>query len=108
MEYFKTLLEQKNKPALDLNAYTGTYKNEVYGELKIANENGKLVMHFEHHPTLTGTLEHLEKDKFLCTYSNPTYGVKALPFKITNGKVEGVTVKVNDEIDYMEYEFKKL
>ena len=61
---YKTMLAKKNKPSLDLNIYTGNYQNVVYGTMKIKNENGKLVLHFEHHPNLTGTLEHLEKDQF--------------------------------------------
>lgn len=105
---FKTIVAKKNKLPLDINKYVGGYQNAVYGNLRILNENGKLVLHFEHHPTLTGTLEYLEKDSFLCTYNIPTYGIKMLPFKITDGKVESITVKVNDEVDYMDYEFLKL
>ncbi len=105
---YKSIIAKKNKPSLYIGAYTGTYQNEVYGEMTIKNEDGKLVLHFEHHPTLTGTLQHLAKDEFLCTYNIATYGVQSLPFKITNGKVERITVKVSDFVDYMKYEFKKM
>ncbi len=105
---YKDTISQKNKPSLDLNAYTGNYTNEVYGYMKINNENGKLVLHFDHHPALSGTLQHIAGDEYLCTYNIPTYGVEVLPFKISDGKVESITVKVSDFIDYMKYEFKKM
>lgn len=108
LKAYKDTIAKNIKPSFEINIYTGNYKNEVYGELNIKNENGKLVLHFEHHPTLTGTLQHIDKDEFLCTYSIPTYGVEPLPFKITNGKVESITVKVSDFVDYMKYEFKKM
>jgi len=104
---YKTELAKQNKPTLDLYSYVGDYTNAVYGNMKINNEKGKLILHFQHHPTLTGTLEYLDKEEFLCTYNIPTYGVKKLPFKIVEGKVESITVKVSDFVDYMEYEFKK-
>ena len=101
----KALVAKKNKLPLDINAFVGDFKNTVYGNSKINNEDGKLVMHFEHHPTLTGLLQYMGNNEFLCTYSIPTYGVKVLPFKLADGKLQSIQVKVSDFVDYMEYEF---
>jgi CubicO group peptidase (beta-lactamase class C family) len=98
----------KNKADLALKEYAGTFHNAVYGDITIKEENGKLAIHFSHHPTLIGHLELLEKSSFLCTYSDPEYGVKVIPFTITEGKANSVSVSVNDFIDYMSYEFKRV
>jgi CubicO group peptidase (beta-lactamase class C family) len=95
-------------PALDLKNYTGKYTNEVYGEIEIKEENKKLNIYFSHHPRLTGKLEPLGENKFVCNYSDVAYGVKETPFEVIDGKVQSVTVKVNDFIDFMPYIFKKI
>ena len=98
---------KKPKPSLDMKAYTGKYSNEVYGELEIKEEKGALNIYFSHHPHLIGKLEPVGENNFLCNYSTVTYGIKNIPFNVTDGKVQSVIIKVNDEIDYMTYEFKK-
>jgi hypothetical protein len=67
-----------------------------------------LLMKFQHHPNLTGKLEPLGGNRFLCSYSDPEFGVKVLPFTISNGKVKSVTVKVADFVDFTPYEFIKV
>jgi len=101
-------MEQHNKPALDLKAYTGNYQNPVYGLIDITEEKGELVIHFSHHRTLKGNMQYLDKETFLCTYSDPEYGVEEFPFTEKDGKVVSVTVKVNGFIDFMPYEFTKV
>jgi len=97
---------KKNKPELPLKAYAGQYHNVVYGDITIKEEKGMLNIYFSHHPALIGHLELLEKNEFRCTYSDPEYGVKVIPFTVSDGKVSAVSVSVNDFIDYMSYEFK--
>ena len=75
--------------------------------MEIKNESGKLVMYFEHHPGLKGVLLPMGENKFLCTYSDPVYGVKQIPFTVKDKKVMGATVTVNDFVDFTEYEFTK-
>jgi hypothetical protein len=36
-----------------------------------------------------------------------TCGVQVLPIKIENGEVKSITVRVNDFIDYLTYDFEK-
>lgn len=66
-----------------------------------------LKMTFEHHPDLTGTLEYLSGDRFLCTYSDPVYGIKALPFKIENNHIKSLQLRVADFVEFTDYEFVK-
>ena len=56
---------------------------------------------------MTGKLEPLGGNRFLCTYSNPIWGVMEIPFTIDNGVVKSVTIKVAGFVDYMPYEFIK-
>jgi hypothetical protein len=54
---------------------------------------------------MIGKLEHLQDNKFLCTYSNPTMGIREIPFKVEQGKVTGVTISVADFVEFTPYEF---
>ena len=99
---------QHPKPSLELKEYAGKYTNEVYGEAEIKLENNKLNMYFSHHPHLIGKLEPIGGNSFLCNYNEVGYGVKKTPFDVKDGKVQSVTVKVNDFIDYMPYTFKRV
>jgi hypothetical protein len=62
-------------------------------------------MTLEHHPNLTGKLEFLGNDRFLCTYSHPMWGVKVFPFTLENGKVKSFTLSVADFLEYTTYLF---
>lgn len=96
------------KPDLDLKNYAGKYSNEVYGEIEIKSENNKLNIYFSHHPKLIGKLEPIGGNNFVCNFNQVGYGVKEFPFEVKNGKVESLTVSVNEFIDFMPYLFKKL
>ncbi|MFI5148547.1 MAG: serine hydrolase [Bacteroidia bacterium] len=102
------LIAQHKQPALELKNYCGKYLNAVYGELEVKEEKGLLVIRFAHHPNLKGELSYMDKEAFLCTYSDPEYGVEEIPFHENEGKVTGVTIRVNGFIDFMPYEFKKV
>jgi CubicO group peptidase (beta-lactamase class C family) len=57
-----------SKPSLPLEKYTGTYTDAWYGDVTIAQENGKLVMRFTHTPSLVGDLEHFQHDTFIARW----------------------------------------
>lgn len=92
-------------PALPLNAYCGTYKHEAYGRLSITRKGNELNVTFEHHPRLTAILQPMGGNRFLCTYSDPEYGIKALNFETGKRKAKAITVYVNGGIDMMGYRF---
>ena len=104
---WKSTVLKKNKMPLSINSFNGVYKNEVYGNATVVSEAGKLFIHFEHHPSLVGNLEYLDDNMFLCTFNDPTYGVKTFPFEVIDGKVKSITISVNDFIDFMTYKFEK-
>jgi hypothetical protein len=49
----------------------------------------------------------MEGNKFLCTYTDVTCGVKVTPFTVEKNNVKSVTITVADFIDPFPYEFVK-
>jgi Beta-lactamase class C and other penicillin binding proteins len=87
--------------------FTGTYTNNLYGNLTITKTaNNKLLMKFEHHD-LVGKLEYMDNNEFMTTYDPIAYGIFATKFKVENGKVKSVEIKVNDFVEYDPYVFEK-
>ena len=107
IDSLRNIVRLNNKPNLCLEDYSGTYTNEVYGKIEIKLEAGKLNMYFSHHPNLIGKLEHLKNDEFLCTYSDPTYGVAKIPFMIDNDMIKTLTLRVAAEFEPSPYIFVK-
>jgi CubicO group peptidase (beta-lactamase class C family) len=99
------------QPPLPLNAYTGKYVNDLYGNMTIdqGGENGtELQLHFEHHPKMFARLQSIGKNRFYVTFSDPEFGKAVLPFTVANGRVTGLKVKVADFIEYTPYDFRKV
>jgi CubicO group peptidase (beta-lactamase class C family) len=97
---------KKNKTELPITAYCGVYKNDFYGTVEIKNTKAGLKMHMSNHPNNIGTLRYLGNNQFLCNYSDLTCGVQVFPVKIENGEVKSMTIRVNDFIDYLTYDFE--
>lgn len=98
-----------NKPAnVDLKKYTGRYSHPVYGYLNISETAGKLKVSFEHHSKKSATLEYMSSNRFLCTFSDLTYGIKPWDFNIENNKVKSLTLRVADFLEFTTYDFVKL
>ncbi len=52
------------KPDLALSKYTGTYRCDMYGEITVGLERGKLTLDFKPAPQLSATLEHWHYNTF--------------------------------------------
>ena len=57
-------LVANTKPSLALKDYVGSYSDELYGAVDIAEENGHLVMRFSRSPNFVADLEHWHYDTF--------------------------------------------
>lgn len=108
LDSLRNVVASNNKPSISLSEYAGKYKNDVYGDIEVRLENGKLNIYFSNHPDLVGKLDHIQNDNFLCVYSNPSMGIVEIPFKIDHGKVNGLTLRVSDFVEFTSYEFKKI
>lgn len=108
MEEYKTWKDSvKTITPKNLQNYTGRYSHPVYGYLNITGNSGKLKVHFEHHSKLSATLEYMSQERFLCTFSDPTWGIKVWDFKTENNKVKSLTLRVADFLEFTTYDFVK-
>jgi len=82
-----------SKPSLALNKYAGTYQDEMYGDVKVEQEeSGKLVVRYNR--AFTGDLEHWHYDTFQATWRDRTLGKSLITFTLSaQGKVEAVKIQ---------------
>lgn len=52
------------KPTLRLSDYAGTYSSQMYGDVTVAEENGRLVLRFPPSPNFIADLDHWHYDTF--------------------------------------------
>lgn len=96
-----------NQPELPLKAYTGIYKNELYGPIEFVANKKDLLIRFKGHQYLTASVQYMDNNEWLLSYNNLAYGIFALKFKTENGKVISTEIKVNDGLEYDPYTFVK-
>ncbi len=78
-------------PSLDLEKYAGDYTSEMYGDVKIALENGKLMAKFG--PNFTGEMAHWHYDVFQVVWQDKVEGKAFLSFRLNQqGKVAEMNV----------------
>lgn len=94
------------KPPAPLTTYTGTYTNQLYGNIIISAMGNTLTINFTQHDNLSATLKFMDNNEWLMTYSNIGYGIYPVTFIADGGKVS-LEVKVNDFLEYDSYNFIK-
>ncbi len=94
------------KPSLDLGKYAGTYYADIYGNIDVKLEDGKLHMYFEHSPELAATLEHWHYDVWKLGWDNTHawFDFGTVKFDTDNNlEVTGIEFDVpNDDIFFEE------
>ena len=90
-----------------LSKFTGRYEHEVYGYAYLFEQDDHLLMTLQHHSNVTGKLEYIGNDRFLCTYSDPTYGIRVFPFEVNDGSVLSFELYVADFLEFLPYKFIK-
>ena len=99
---------KQNKPPLSIDRYTGTFTNEIYGDIEITHQPGlnDLIIKFKGSNNLLGKLQYMDNEEWLLSYNILGYGI--FPVKFTASKKElTIRLKVNDFIDYDYYVFAK-
>lgn len=95
-------------PALPIEAYSGEYDNQLYGNITIQKTNAQeLKVIFHGHADLQGSLLYMDNGEWLLRYNNIEYGIFKTQFKLQNGKVISVDIKANDFVEYDPYTFVK-
>ena len=95
------------KPEFDLYEVAGRYINDIYGYADLIQKENYLEMILQHHSRMKGKLEYIGNNRFLCTYSDPTYGIRVFPFEIENGIVKSFDLYVDNFIEFLPYKFYK-
>lgn len=77
------------KHSLELQNYAGTYQSEMYGDVEIRFNGGKLTQHFG--PNFNGDLEHWNYDSFQVTWRDKVQGKGLVTFSINaKGAVDSI------------------
>jgi CubicO group peptidase (beta-lactamase class C family) len=95
------------KPVLPLSSYAGRYTNDLYGNITVSQIGNQLKVNFGTKPDLSATLDYMDNGEWLMQYNNIEYGIFAIKFDITNGKVKSITTKQNEFVEYDPYTFVK-
>jgi CubicO group peptidase (beta-lactamase class C family) len=104
---------RNTKPALPLAQYAGTYTGAMYGDARVTEENGKLVIRLVASPNFVGDLEHWQYDtfrvKWRASVSYP-FSKGFITFNLNEqAKVEEMKIDVpNPDFDFKELEFKRV
>ena len=100
------------KPSLPLSAYAGTYGGQMYGDAKVTEEQGRLVVRLLPSPAYVGDLEHWHFDTFRIKWRESVvypYPRGWVTFTLDpQGKVSEMKIDVpNPDFDFKELEFKR-
>jgi CubicO group peptidase (beta-lactamase class C family) len=100
------------RPSLALDAYAGTYTGAMYGDARVTQEGGRLVLRLLHSPNFVGDLEHWHFDTFRLRWRETV----VYPFPrgwVTftldpRAKVSEMKIDVpNPDFDFKELEFRR-
>ncbi|MBP7415073.1 MAG: serine hydrolase [Pyrinomonadaceae bacterium] len=100
------------KPSLALTSYGGTFNSQMYGDITVAEENGKLVMRMIPTPGYVADLEHWHLDTFQIKW-RPSAGYNFPRGFVTfvidkNGKANEMKIdQPNNDLWFYELELKR-
>jgi CubicO group peptidase (beta-lactamase class C family) len=100
------------KPSLALASYAGSYTGEMFGEARIAEENGKLILRLVPSPNFVGDLEHWHHDTFRVKWRESVsypFPRGFVTFTLNaRGQVDEMKIDVpNPDFDFKELEFRR-
>jgi CubicO group peptidase (beta-lactamase class C family) len=97
-------------PPLPLASYAGTYTDPWYGDVTINLENGKLVMRFDHTPSLVGDLDHWQYDTFVARWRDRELRADAFVTFALNpdGSIDQVKMKAVSPATDFSFDFQDL
>lgn len=103
--------QAKNQPDMkraELDQYTGSYTNELYGKIEVSIKDNHLFIDFKNHDNLTATLKNLGNGEWLIEYNNVLYGVYTGKFTMEERKVKSLSIRVNEFVEMDAYDFVKM
>ncbi|MBI3886125.1 MAG: serine hydrolase [Opitutae bacterium] len=102
--------DAKSKPSLPLGKYAGTYRDGWYGDVSVAEKNGKLAIKFSHTPALVGELEYWQHDTFVARWADRTLNADAfVTFALTpDGGIDRVKMEAMSPLADFSFDFQDL
>jgi CubicO group peptidase (beta-lactamase class C family) len=102
---------ENTQPSHPLEAYTGTFTGELYGDATVTQEESGLVLKFAANPDLVADLKHLHFDTFVIHWRKESAWFRegtALFQMNADGKIQEIRLDVpNDDLWFHELELKK-
>jgi Domain of unknown function (DUF3471) len=87
------------QPSLALERYAGTYRNDLYGEVKVNYESGRLSLRFG--PAFTSDLEHWHYDTFRAKFVTAGRANAYVTFSLNaQGRIEDVKLSLPGFAEY--------
>jgi CubicO group peptidase (beta-lactamase class C family) len=98
-----------SKPSLPLKGYAGRYTDQMYGDVTITEEQGKLVLSFSHSPALTGDMEHWQYDTFVAHWRDRTIPDIYVTFALNpDGSIDTMKMVAISPLADFSYDFQDL
>jgi CubicO group peptidase (beta-lactamase class C family) len=99
-----------NTTKIDLKKYTGSYKDNWFGEVTISEKNGKLYFASSRSPRLKGEVFLYKNQNFVVKWDVRSFNADAhIFFKVdTKGKATGFTMKAISPLTDFSYDFHDL
>jgi len=100
--------DANSKPSLPLEKYAGVYNDAWYGSITVKQENGGLIMTFDHTPTMIGDLQHWQYDTFKVHWRVRTIEDAFVSFALTpdgtidSAKMAAVSPLADFSFDYQD------
>ena len=94
-------------PSFDMKDLAGTYENTPAGLATIEFKDGKYILSLEMRPKTKGVIKHWHNDTLYCETNDYTFGRCFMPVKVESGKIISISIKADDFIDPLYYEFKR-
>jgi CubicO group peptidase (beta-lactamase class C family) len=109
----KSIASQRDSashPSLPLSSYAGTYADPWYGIATFSLENGKLMVKFDHTPSMVGELQHWQYDTFVARWKDRELRADAFVTFALNpdGSIDQVKMKAFSPSTDFSFDFQDL
>jgi len=93
---------------LALDRYVGRYRDPWYGDIVVAQRDGRLTIDFTHTPVFKSALEPFGPDAFRTRFARGAGEDAVVSFAVKDGAVTGVTMKALSPLADFSFDFQDL
>jgi CubicO group peptidase (beta-lactamase class C family) len=102
--------QQKNNTKIDLNQFSGTFRDAWFGDVTISFKNGKLMFASKRSPRLYGEMLYYKGNTFVAKWNDRSLDADAfVKFNLdTEGKAAGMTMEAISPLTDFSFDFQDL